>query len=92
MDCASVSEICLHELKMSGVRAGERLVVLTQGNERLGPNNELSGSNDTACHRDIPMCGCSLFLDGEPVLIDGDIVVKELQFGRRNDRSRLTRL
>lgn len=52
-----------------------------------GPNNELGGMNDTACHLDIPMRGCSLFLDGKPVLIDGEIVVKELQFDR-NGRSR----
>lgn len=47
-----------------------------------GPNNELGGPNDTACHLDIPMRGCSLFLDDEPIVIDGDIVVKELQMDR----------
>ena len=47
-----------------------------------GPNNELGGPNDTACHVDIPMRGCSLFLDDEPIVIDGDIVVKEIQLGR----------
>ena len=35
MDHASFTEICLHQLKMSGVHQDERLVVLTQGNERL---------------------------------------------------------
>ena len=35
MDQASFTEICLHQLKMSGVHEGEKLVVLTQGNERL---------------------------------------------------------
>ena len=44
-----------------------------------GPNNELGGPNDTACHLDIPMRGCSLFLDDEPIIADGDIVVKEMQ-------------
>ncbi len=44
-----------------------------------GPNNELGGPNNTACHLDIPMRGCSLFLDDEPVVIDGKIVVKEMQ-------------
>ncbi|MEQ9692372.1 MAG: leucyl aminopeptidase [Bauldia litoralis] len=43
-----------------------------------GPNNELGGPNDTACHLDIPMRDCSLFLDDEPVVIDGDVVVKEM--------------
>lgn len=47
-----------------------------------GPNNELGGPNDTACHLDIPMRNCSLFLDDEPIVIDGDIVVKELQMER----------
>lgn len=45
----------------------------------IGPNNELGGPNDTACHLDIPMRGCSLYLDDEPVVIDGDIVVRDLQ-------------
>lgn len=44
-----------------------------------GPNNELGGPNDTACHLDIPMRGCSLFLDGEPVVLDGDIAVPEMK-------------
>jgi 2,5-dihydroxypyridine 5,6-dioxygenase len=47
-----------------------------------GPNNELGGPNDTACHLDIPMRNCSLFLDDEPVVLDGDIAVKEIQMAR----------
>ena len=43
-----------------------------------GPNNELGGMNDTDCHLDIPLRGCSLFLDGEPVLLDGAVVAKDL--------------
>ena len=43
-----------------------------------GPNNELGGNNDTACHLDIPMRGCSLFLDDKPIVIDGDIVEKDI--------------
>ena len=35
MDQARFTEICLHQLKMSGVHEGEKLVVLTQGNDRL---------------------------------------------------------
>ncbi|WP_051580642.1 leucyl aminopeptidase [Pseudonocardia acaciae] len=45
----------------------------------IGPNNELGGPNDTACHLDIPMRDCSLFLDDEPVVIDGDVVVEEMK-------------
>lgn len=47
-----------------------------------GPNNELGGSNDTACHLDIPMRNCSLFLDDEAIVLDGQIVPKEIQFER----------
>ncbi len=48
-----------------------------------GPNNELGGPNDTPCHLDIPMRNCSLFLDDEPMVIDGDVVPRELQMARR---------
>lgn len=44
-----------------------------------GPNNELGGPNDTPCHMDIPMRGCSLFLDDEPVVRDGEMTVKEMR-------------
>jgi 2,5-dihydroxypyridine 5,6-dioxygenase len=44
-----------------------------------GPNTELGGSNDTPCHLDVPMRGCSVFLDDEPVLVDGDLVVDDLR-------------
>ena len=44
-----------------------------------GPNNELGGPNDTACHLDIPMRNCSLFLDDEPVVLDGKVVSKDMQ-------------
>lgn len=44
-----------------------------------GPNNELGGPNDTPCHLDIPMRNCSLFLDDEPIVLDGKITVKEMQ-------------
>ena len=50
-----------------------------------GPNNELGGPNDTACHLDIPMRGCSLFLDDEPIVVDGDVVIREMRpAGRRS--------
>lgn len=48
-----------------------------------GPNNELGGSNDTPCHLDIPMRGCSLFLDDEAIVIDGEMAVKDLQFSHK---------
>ncbi|MBO2453698.1 leucyl aminopeptidase [Actinomadura barringtoniae] len=49
----------------------------------IGPNNELGGPNDTPCHFDIPMRGCSLFLDDEPIVIDGDVVVSEMKPGSK---------
>jgi 2,5-dihydroxypyridine 5,6-dioxygenase len=45
----------------------------------IGPNNELGGPNDTPCHFDIPMRGCSLFLDDVPIVVDGDVVVPDMQ-------------
>jgi 2,5-dihydroxypyridine 5,6-dioxygenase len=47
-----------------------------------GPNQELGGTNDTQCHIDIPMRNCSLYLDDEPILIDGEFVVDELKAQR----------
>lgn len=49
----------------------------------IGPNQELGGQNDTPCHLDIPMRNCSLYLDDEPVLIDGEFVVEELTVPRK---------
>jgi len=45
----------------------------------IGPNNELGGPNDTPCHFDIPMRGCTLYLDDEPVVRDGDILVDDMK-------------
>ena len=39
-----------------------------------GPNGELGGHNDTHCHLDLPMRGCTLYLDDEPIVKDGEIV------------------
>lgn len=44
-----------------------------------GPNQELGGPNDTLCHVDVPMRGCSLSLDGRAIVADGDIVIDELK-------------
>jgi 2,5-dihydroxypyridine 5,6-dioxygenase len=44
-----------------------------------GPNGELGGPNETLCHVDVPMRNCSLFLDDEPIVVDGDLVVSELK-------------
>ena len=36
---------------------------------------DVVGSNASPCHVDIPMSGCSVSLDGEPITVDGDVVV-----------------
>lgn len=40
----------------------------------IGPNNELGGPNDTACHLDIPMRNCTLRLDDDIVVDAGKVV------------------
>jgi 2,5-dihydroxypyridine 5,6-dioxygenase len=45
----------------------------------LGPNTEVGGDNDTACHLDMPLRNCNLYLDGKPVVEKGRIVPKEMQ-------------
>jgi 2,5-dihydroxypyridine 5,6-dioxygenase len=44
-----------------------------------GPNQELGGTNSTPCHIDIPMRSCSLYLDDEPVLVEGEFAIDELR-------------
>ncbi|MGE0734694.1 MAG: leucyl aminopeptidase [Alphaproteobacteria bacterium] len=44
-----------------------------------GPNTELGGSNDTRCHLDIPLRGCSLSLDNKLIVRDGEIVPREMR-------------
>jgi 2,5-dihydroxypyridine 5,6-dioxygenase len=39
-----------------------------------GPNTEFGGTNDTPCHLDLPLLGCSLWLDGVPILEAGKVV------------------
>jgi 2,5-dihydroxypyridine 5,6-dioxygenase len=45
----------------------------------LGPNSELGGTNDTPCHLDLPMKNCTLYLDGQLIVKDGDIIAEEMQ-------------
>lgn len=44
-----------------------------------GPNTELGGDNDTPCHLDMPLRGCTLTLDGETIIRDGDVVPPEMK-------------
>ncbi len=45
----------------------------------LGPNTELGGTNDTACHMDIPLRNCNLYLDGAPIVEHGRLVPPEMR-------------
>jgi len=45
----------------------------------LGPNLEFGGENDTACHMDLPMRGCSAWLDGEQIIADGEILPQDMR-------------
>jgi 2,5-dihydroxypyridine 5,6-dioxygenase len=44
-----------------------------------GPNTELGGTNDTPCHLDLPMKGCTLYLDDELIVQDGEVVPKDMR-------------
>jgi len=44
-----------------------------------GPNSEFGGKNDTPCHLDLPMRGCSLWLDDVQVLERGAVVHPEIR-------------
>lgn len=44
-----------------------------------GPNTELGGTNDTPCHMDLPMRGCSLSLDGVAILDAGAVVHPQMR-------------
>jgi 2,5-dihydroxypyridine 5,6-dioxygenase len=48
-----------------------------------GPNSELGGTNDTPCHLDMPLRGCTLTLDGNVIVKDGEVVPREMRAGGR---------
>ena len=48
----------------------------------LGPDTEFGGSNDTACHLDLPMRNCTLYLDDELIVKDGDVVPPDMRAKR----------
>jgi 2,5-dihydroxypyridine 5,6-dioxygenase len=47
-----------------------------------GPNAEAGGANTSACHVDIPMASCSVYLDNEPMTLDGDVVAPDQRVER----------
>jgi len=44
-----------------------------------GPNSEGGGKRDTKGHIDMPMCDCTVLLDGNPVLVDGKFTDERLR-------------
>jgi 2,5-dihydroxypyridine 5,6-dioxygenase len=44
-----------------------------------GPNVELGGTNDTHCHLDLPMRGCTLYLDDELIVKSGEVIPKDMR-------------
>ncbi|MGV3654054.1 MAG: leucyl aminopeptidase [Noviherbaspirillum sp.] len=48
-----------------------------------GPNTEFGGTNDTKCHMDLPMRGCSLWVDDIQVLEGGKIVHPDMRIPGR---------
>ena len=45
----------------------------------LGPNLEFGGDNDTACHMDLPMRGCSAWVDGERIMANGRLLPDDIR-------------
>lgn len=45
----------------------------------LGPDTEFGGTNDTACHLDLPMRHCSLWLDGELIVERGNVLPADMR-------------
>ena len=45
----------------------------------LGPNTEFGGTNDTTCHLDLPMKGCTVYLDDEMIIENGEMVPDDLR-------------
>jgi len=48
----------------------------------LGPNLEVGGSNDTACHLDLPMRQCNLWVDDMQILKGGDVIHPAMRIER----------
>ena len=45
----------------------------------LGPNLEFGGDNDTACHVDLPMRGCTAWVDDEKIIANGRLLPEDLK-------------
>jgi 2,5-dihydroxypyridine 5,6-dioxygenase len=43
----------------------------------------LGGTNDTGCHLDLPLRGCDLYLEGQTIVKEGQLVPPELRAAGR---------
>jgi 2,5-dihydroxypyridine 5,6-dioxygenase len=50
-----------------------------------GPNIHGGGKRNTPCHIDVPMRNCSVFLDGQPIVLKGEIVPENQRFHPEKD-------
>jgi 2,5-dihydroxypyridine 5,6-dioxygenase len=50
-----------------------------------GPNVEFGGPNNTACHIDIPMRGCSVVIDGVTI-VENEQVLTDRSLGTGGER------
>ena len=46
---------------------------------RPAPNTEVGGDNDTLCHIDIPLKGCTLTLDNQTIVENGRVLPEEMR-------------
>ena len=49
----------------------------------LGPDTEFGGDNNTACHLDMPMRNCTLWLDDELIVEAGEVVPADMRVHAR---------
>lgn len=47
-----------------------------------GPNGQLGGTNNSACHLDMPMLNCDLYLDDELIIRKGEIIPESMRVDR----------
>lgn len=73
-----LNERCLWDAELPGIGMDGRAYC---GNVlfSLGPDTEFGGDNNTACHLDLPMQNCSLWLDDELIVERGRIVPDDMR-------------
>jgi 2,5-dihydroxypyridine 5,6-dioxygenase len=77
-----LNELCKWDAALPGIGMDGRAYY---GNVlfSLGPDTEFGGANDTACHMDLPMRGCDLYLDDEPIVRAGEVLPADMRAAGR---------